>query len=104
MQVDSVLRFWDFDEAKLRADPNVLDTLNNSTVRNYDGAPMPMGWILGGIKRDASGRIVSAEVLQASGSVWLVTAEAARRQLHRTASGCQVVGGCVVPISQTLVF
>ena len=36
-QINSILRFWNYDEALLRADNNILSTINNRTVEVRKG-------------------------------------------------------------------
>ncbi|PNH10676.1 Protein patched 2 [Tetrabaena socialis] len=63
-KVESILRYWNYNETTLRADPNPLATINSRNVTNYLGQPLRLGWVLGGVKRDASGALVAAEVFQ----------------------------------------
>ncbi|KXZ49350.1 hypothetical protein GPECTOR_22g944 [Gonium pectorale] len=62
-QVDSILQLWGFNETALRADPNVLSTVNSGSV-DADGRPVRLNWVLGGITRGPGGIVVKAEVLQ----------------------------------------
>ncbi len=64
-QVDSVLAFWSYNETAIRNDPNILATLNRRDVAfDYLGRPVNLNWVLGGVRRDASGAVVSAECFQ----------------------------------------
>ncbi|KAG2500556.1 hypothetical protein HYH03_001327 [Edaphochlamys debaryana] len=63
-RVDSILRFWAYDPARLAADNNILDTINNRSVTDYLGRSISLDWVLGGVRRDATGAVVAAEVFQ----------------------------------------
>ncbi|KAG2425628.1 hypothetical protein HYH02_015000 [Chlamydomonas schloesseri] len=64
-RVDSVLAFWNYNETALKSDPNILATLNRrDAALDYLGRPVNLNWVLGGVRRDASGAVVAAECLQ----------------------------------------
>ncbi|KAG2500557.1 hypothetical protein HYH03_001328 [Edaphochlamys debaryana] len=63
-RVDSILRFWAYDPARLAADSNFLDTINNSSMTDYLGRSISLDWVLGGVRRDASGAVVAAEAFR----------------------------------------
>lgn len=65
MQMDSILAFWNYNETTLRNDANILSTINRRDVAlDYLGRPVNLNWVLGGVRRDASGAVVSAECFQ----------------------------------------
>eukprot|EP00198_Chlamydomonas_reinhardtii_P012461 XP_001701798.1 sterol sensing 5-transmembrane protein [Chlamydomonas reinhardtii] len=64
-RMDSILAFWNYNETTLRNDANILSTINRRDVAlDYLGRPVNLNWVLGGVRRDASGAVVSAECFQ----------------------------------------
>ncbi|CAD7700500.1 unnamed protein product [Ostreobium quekettii] len=61
---ESILDAWDYDMAKLQADDDVLGTINSGNVTDIFGRPLDVESALGGVQRDADGRINGAEIFQ----------------------------------------
>ncbi|GIL93418.1 hypothetical protein Vretimale_6063 [Volvox reticuliferus] len=63
-RVDSILQLWEFNEATLRADPDVVRTINSGKILDWQGLPLSLSWVMGGVERDATGAVTRAEVFQ----------------------------------------
>ncbi|GLI67802.1 hypothetical protein VaNZ11_012090 [Volvox africanus] len=63
-RVESILQFWEFNETTLLSDPDVIRTVNGGTIADWQGLPLSLDWVMGGVDRNATGAVTRAEVFQ----------------------------------------
>ncbi|GIL56519.1 hypothetical protein Vafri_11858 [Volvox africanus] len=63
-RVESILQLWKFNEATLLADPDVIQTVNQGKIVDWQGLPLSLNWVMGGVDRNATGAVTRAEVFQ----------------------------------------
>lgn len=63
--LENLLELWKFESKKINQlqKDDIIDTLNETTVSPFSGHEMNYEYLLGGIRRDESGRIISANAI-----------------------------------------